>query len=226
MLLIIGCMRKNDIKKIKFNEEYEGQLNYLTKIEERNKIAQELHDKVGHTISSSIMQLEATKFLIDKDINKSRVLLESTIKILREGMDSIRLTFRNIKPPVEVIGVNRVETKIKDFSIKTGIEVSFKYKGELSEVTFSIWKIINENLEEALTNIMKYSKASRVDITMEILNKIITFKIKDDGIGFEKLSKGLGIRGMEERIGVLDGRITVDGTNGVLIVMIFPIERS
>lgn len=83
-----------------------------------------------------------------------------------------------------------MEIKIKDFSIKTGIEVSFKYKGELSEVTFSIWKIINENLEEALTNIMKYSKASRVDIAMEILNK------------------------------------TINGSNGFLIVMIFPIERS
>lgn len=41
--------------------------------------------------------------LIDKDVNKSKVILESTIKILREGMDSIRLTLRNIKQPVEVI---------------------------------------------------------------------------------------------------------------------------
>ncbi|MBZ9688965.1 histidine kinase dimerization/phosphoacceptor domain-containing protein [Clostridium estertheticum] len=73
----------------------------MSQLEERNKIAQEIHDNIGHTLSGGIMQLEGAKLLLDIDLPKSKSMVQSTINVLREGMDNIRITLKNIKPPFQ-----------------------------------------------------------------------------------------------------------------------------
>jgi signal transduction histidine kinase len=210
-------------KSLNKDAEYEMQIRYLSQIEERNKIAQEIHDNIGHTISGSLMQLEAIKFLLDRDLDKSKTLLQSTIDVLREGMESIRLTLRNIKPPSEQIGVNRLKLILHEFEVNSQIQISFFYNGDLNKISYNHWNIINSNVKEALTNILKYSKASQVKIKIQILNKYIKAEIKDNGIGNSSIKKGIGITGMEERCENVNGKLIVDGSEGFSIIMLLPI---
>ncbi|MGY0374557.1 sensor histidine kinase [Clostridium sp. JNZ J1-5] len=212
-------LNKNLIKDM----EYQSQIKYMSQIEERNKIAQEIHDNIGHTISGSLMQLEAVKLILDKDSERASDMLQSTISILREGMESIRATLRNIKPPSEQVGINRLKLMLDEFEINSGIKTNLFYNKGLEKVSYNLWRIINDNVKEALTNTIKYSKASSVKVKIEILNKFIKVEVKDNGIGSFSIKKGLGIVGIEERCENVNGKAIIDGSNGFSIIMLFPI---
>ncbi|MGH4123040.1 MAG: sensor histidine kinase [Clostridium sp.] len=218
---------KNTILFDRLNKDvqFQKQFKYMSKLEERNKIAQEIHDKIGHTLSGGIMQLEAAKLLLDIDIPKSKTMIQSTINVLREGLDNIRITLKNIKPPSEQLGINKLKLLIEEFSFNSGIMSNFLYNGNIKKITTRQWRLIYDNINEALTNTIKYSKASKVNVNIEIHNKIIKLEVKDDGIGCSNVIKGLGIIGMEERIGNEGGQVIVDGAQGFSVISIIPLDQ-
>jgi signal transduction histidine kinase len=202
--------------------EHEKQLKYTTQLEERNKMAQQLHDKLGHTVSASLMQLEAAKLLMDNDVESSKKMLQNSIDALRAGMENIRATLRDIKPPSEQVGITRIKMMLDDFSVKSSIKNKLIHNGSLDLISYSHWNIMYGNLAESLTNIMKYSKASSVSVSIEVLNKFIKMEVKDNGIGSFEIKKGLGIVGMEERAGSIGGKIIVDGSSGFSVITLLP----
>lgn len=205
--------------------QYENNIRYLSQLEERNKIAQEIHDKIGHTIAGSIMQLEASKLLLNEDKTTALQMLQSTIDNLRAGMDSIRVTLRNIKPPSEQIGVNKIKLILDEFMISSNILAVLYYSGDLEVITIKQWKILQENTKEALTNVIKYSEANKVNVNIEVLNKVIKCEIKDNGVGALNIEKGLGISGFEERIEEAGGKVIIDGSSGFSVIFLLPIEK-
>jgi signal transduction histidine kinase len=85
------------------------------------------------------------------------------------------------------------------------------------------WKIITENVTEALTNALKYSRATEISIEIHVLNRMVKAEVKDNGKGAQKVVKGLGIMGMEERTASVNGTVIVDGTNGFSVMTLLPI---
>ncbi|KOA18203.1 sensor histidine kinase DesK [Clostridium homopropionicum DSM 5847] len=203
--------------------DYQLQIKYTSQIEERNKIAQEIHDNIGHTISGSLMQLEAVKLIMTKDEEKARGMLQNTIDILREGMESIRSTLRNIKPPMQQLGINKLKLIVSEFQLSSGMKVILIYDNKIEKIAHQHWKVINDNTKEALTNSIKYSKASKIEIKIEVLNRLVKVEVKDDGNGNLNIKKGLGILGMEERCENINGKLVVDGSDGFSIIMLLPI---
>lgn len=208
-------------KKIDNFNKYLEQNEVLVSLRERNFMAQKLHDHLGHKIASSIMQLEVTKETLGKDNELSKRYLISAIENLRTGMEEIRRVLRNIKPEEKSTTIEGIKDRILKFQYDTGIKVNFKIQGDTSKLNLRILMVIEENLKEGLTNILKYSGASRVHISIYIYNKIIRVEIKDNGIGCSNIKKGLGIKGMEERMERINGRIEVYNDNGFIINMIF-----
>ncbi|MGH4118396.1 sensor histidine kinase [Clostridium sp.] len=217
---------KNSILYNKLNKDaqFHIQLKDMSQLEERNKIAQEIHDNVGHVLSGALMQLEAAKLLLGSDVPKSKLIIQSSINVLREGMNNIRNTLKNIKPPSEELGINKVKLLVKEFSLKSDMRANFLYNGTIDKITTRQWKLIYDNINEALTNVMKYSKASKVIANIEIHNKIIKLEVKDNGVGCNIIIKGLGIAGMEERVENEGGQVIVDGTQGFSVISLIPID--
>ncbi|MCY6957087.1 sensor histidine kinase [Clostridium brassicae] len=213
-------LNNSSVKDIQYGE----QIKYMSQLEERNKIAQAIHDNIGHTISGSLMQLEAIKFIMDKDTTKSKDMIQNTINVLREGMDSIRATLRNIKPPVEQIGVNKLKLILAEFEVNSRIKTNLYCEGDLGAVSMVYWKIINDSLKEILTNTIKYSNATEIKAKIEILNKIIKFQVKDNGVGCSSVIKGLGIKGIEERCENVEGKVIIDGYEGFSVILLLPIQ--
>ena len=203
--------------------EYKKQIIYTSKLQERNNIAQEIHDELGHSISGSLMQLEAAKLLVDKDSNQSKLIIQNTINVLRGGMESIRFTLKNIKPEVEELGINKIKLLVGEFNNNGKINAELYYSNELDKITYIEWKVIRENMQEVFTNIIKYSKAKKVKVNVEVLNTLIKVEIKDDGIGCFRIEKGLGLSGIEERTMNLNGKVIFDGSSGFSVIMLFPI---
>jgi len=212
---------KNNLIK---NSDYENQIKYLSQLEERNKIAQEIHDKIGHTIAGSLMQLEAAKVLLQRDKTEAEHILQNTIDTLRVGMDNIRVTLRNVKPPSEQLGLSKIKLIIDKFMLSSNIIGVLYHKGNLEIITSMQWKLLQENVLEALTNIIKHSKATKVSVSIEVLNKFIKCEVKDNGIGANKLIKGIGIIGFEERTEGAGGKVILDGSAGFSVIFLLPVE--
>lgn len=212
--------------KIQRGEALKQQLTYTAQLEERNKIAQELHDKVGHSISGSLMQLEAAKLLTVSDPDKTSSILDRVIQTLREGLESIRVTLRNIKPPSEQIGINRLQLILDDFKTQHGLKTSLTYEGDISRISPVLWKIYLENVTEGLTNILRHSNATQVSVSLHIMNRMVRLQISDNGTVDKDLKKGLGLSGMEERLCSVDGKLIIDTSRGFSLTMLTPLKEE
>jgi signal transduction histidine kinase len=210
-------------ERLNRDNDYEKQVIYSSQLEERNKIAQEMHDKIGHSISGSLIQLEASKILIADDTNKARDMIQTVINALREGMESIRATLRNIKPATEQMGINRLKLLLDDFSLNNNLKATFVYSGNLEKITHIQWKILYENSKEALTNAVKYSRASAINVNIEVLNRFVKMEIRDNGIGAHIIKKGLGLAGIEERTEGSGGKVIIDGSKGFSLITLLPV---
>ncbi|MCR8642730.1 histidine kinase [Paenibacillus sp. N1-5-1-14] len=211
-------------KKLHGNTEFIRQSEYTYKLEERNRISQEIHDQIGHSMTSALIQMEASKRLIDLDKNKAVELLQNAIQISKEGIENIRLTLKNKKPPTEQMGIHRLKLAIDEFSNMHAIQAHFTHQGNLDSITAIQWKIIQENITEALTNSMKYADATSIAIDIQVLNKFIKAMVKDNGKGSSRIKKGLGIVGMEERAAALNGTVIIDGSSGFSVTTLLPIK--
>ncbi len=212
------------ISRLDAGAEYEAQMRYLSQIEERNNLAQKIHDKVGHTLAGSIIQLEAAGLILEKDQEKAGEIVRNVTENLKDGMDSIRITLRTIKPPVEQLGINRLKLILEEFTMNHSIKTFISYTGSLEVISHLQWKIIIDNIKESLTNALKYSSATRIDVRLEVMNRLIKTEVIDNGIGALTIKKGMGLSGMEERTENAGGKLILDGSSGFSVITLLPAE--
>ena len=223
---------KKDNRKEKFIMEekvsnfnrYLEQNKVVISLRERNIMAQKLHDHLGHRITSSIMQLEVTKETLGKNNEISMKYLLSAMENLRVGMEEIRTVLRNVKPKDRTITIENIKKLLLEFQYNSGIKTHFHLEGEVEKLGVKRLIVIEENIKEALTNTLKYSKASQINVSILIYNKVARIEIKDNGQGSSTIKKGLGLIGMEERLEKINGNMKIDGSDGFTLNMILNLE--
>ena len=195
---------------------------YLAELKERNRIARDIHDSVGHTLSGILIQLQAAEKLQDKDSTKSKEIIKNCTAYLRDAVDVLRNTVHNIMPKTN-INEEYVHNVIKNFSF---CDIDYKFTGDFSRVPTEILEALAVNIREALSNASKYSNAEKVYITIDINDVYVRVHIKDNGEGAKKIHEGLGLSGMKERVYKLRGTISISGDHGFTIVFIIPLEKG
>ncbi|WP_088816252.1 MULTISPECIES: sensor histidine kinase [Listeria] len=196
----------------------------LAKLEERNALSHRIHDELGHSLSGGLIQLEACKAILYKDVDQAALLLNNAIQISQAGIEEIRKTLKETKPAQESLGVTRLKNELSQFESKYKCQTLFYAKGSLAKITQPMWYVFLQNLTEALTNSLKYSDATRIEANLVVLNKVARFEIRDNGVGAEVISKHLGLLGMEERTAKLGGNVIFQGEDGFSIITLIPIS--
>jgi signal transduction histidine kinase len=204
------------------NNEYIRQSEYTIKLEERNRLSQQIHDDVGHAVAGALIQMGAARMMLATDQEKANELLGNAIAISKEGLERIRLTLKEVKPRPEELGINRLRLFVDELSAKGTVAATLTFEGDIDAVTPIQWKIIQQNATEAVTNSLKYAKATAISIEVRVLNKFIKAVVEDNGVGTAKVVKGLGILGMEERAASAGGTVIVDGTKGFRVTTLLP----
>lgn len=212
-------------KKLLSFDKYLEQSNTLASLKERNFIAQKLHDKLGHRITGSLMQLEVTKVKMDEDTETSKKHLINAMENLRQGMDEIRLVLRNVKPRDKVIGIEDIKEELLKFEYSSGIKTTLVIEGDLDRLRLNILLIIQDNIKESLTNSAKYSKATEIKVSILIYNKIARIEVRDNGVGCQQVKMGMGLRGIEERMLGINGRLEYYNDKGFVINMLLNLEE-
>ena len=190
-------------------------------LEGRSKLAQTLHDKLGHNINGSIYQLEAVKVIMEKDPEKSKVMLQGVIDQMRGGMDEIRAILRKERPEKKEQSMLQLYKLCEDCNEK-GVAMELSTSGDISLISENYWEIILDNAFEAVTNAMKYSKCTRINVSIVVMNKMLRCSITDNGIGCGNLVDGMGISGMRSRVRAVGGTISFETESGFAVNMLLP----
>ncbi|MGL4875052.1 MAG: sensor histidine kinase [Clostridium sp.] len=218
-----------DELKEKFYKNIEGQKEYkslskqnlvLAKLDERNRIGSEMHDKIGHVLAGSIMRLEASKIVLDKDKEKGLEMMDEAISNLRTGMDDIRHIIHKITPQADEMGINKIKRELEEKFLNSNIKINFNALGNIDKIKFSEWIIFEKIIMELSTNTLKYAKCKNIYVEIQALNKITRLSFKDDGVGTYKLSKGFGLSKIEEMVIKNNGTITINTIGGFEVIII------
>lgn len=191
-------------------------------LEEREKLSQTLHDKLGHNINGSLYQLEAVKVIMEKEPEKSKKMIQAVIDQLRNGMDEIRIILRKERPKKYKLALLQLEKLCNDCRIK-GVEAELITEGELKNIPEKYLEIILDNAYEAVSNSMKYAMCSRIKISVYVLNQMIRCSISDNGVGCKEVIDGMGISGMRKRIREVNGILDFETEIGFTINMLLPL---
>ncbi|WP_234123592.1 sensor histidine kinase [Clostridium hydrogenum] len=191
---------------------------HIAEVSERNRIAREIHDSVGHKTAGVLIELQAAYKLMDRNPLKAKEVLAKSIDALSETVTIIRDTVHNIKPN-EKLGIEYIKNIIRNFSF---CPVELKFTGDFNSVKPNYIEIMASNIKEALTNTAKYSRASKVDISIDINELYLRLYIKNNGVSCNNIKEGLGLSGMRERVNNVGGSITIDSHDGFTIVCVIP----
>jgi len=191
---------------------------HIAEVNERNRIARNIHDNIGHSIAGIYMQLQVVDKLYDKDENKAKEVLKKSIEGLSNSLNVLRDTVHNIKPKEE-FGIQYIVNIIDKFKF---CDIEFNYSGNLNLLSPQHMELIAVNIKEALTNASKYSNATKIKISIDITDNYTRIYIKDNGIGTSNFKEGFGISGMRERVRNFGGSLNVSSEDGFIIVFIIP----
>lgn len=193
-------------------------------LEEKTRLSQTLHDKLGHNINGSIYQLEAVKVLLEKDPETSKNMVQAVIDQLRTGMDEIRSILRRERPEKYKLAILQLQRLCEECE-SMGINAELVTKGDLSEVSEKYLEIVLDNACEAVSNALKYAHCTKIEITIVVMNKILRCTISDNGVGCGELVDGMGIAGMRRRMRSANGILDFNTEAGFSINMLLPMKE-
>lgn len=204
-------------------EQYSTQIERMTLLEERYRLARELHDTIGHTFTSLILGMETLhKHIATKEGNHK---LENLIQLTRSGLDDIRKQVHQMASPDEAMSLNQSLMHIMDsFSANTGIHTVFRSLGEPSPVMNQVKLVLSRCLQEALTNASRHGLASKIQVVLHYDRTHLMLQIQDNGQGTQQLHFGFGLNSMKERLTALQGQLSVDSRvdSGTIITCTLP----
>lgn len=211
-------------------QSYALQVEDLASAQERNRIAREIHDSLGHALTALNVQMQTASRLWSVDLdqaqeffNQAQRLGEIAMKEVRQSVSTLREDVQEDRPLEEII-----RSLVEDFRRGTGISTTTKIDLKVSVPPLFV-KTLYRIVQEALTNICKYAQAKEVQIQLTATNNSVRLSVEDDGKGFSLNQKmtGFGLQGMQERVAVNKGRfdIKTEPGAGCVITVELPVYQ-
>lgn len=197
-------------------ELYSETLEELTILRERNRISREIHDSVGHTLSTIIIQLQALPYVFTNDYDKGKAMVDGVVEFTKNGLENVRRTVKELKPTDfdNLQGIFALKEMASNFEKMTGVKIRLILSREKwilnSDQSFTIYRIA----QEVLSNSLRHGKAASVDISLQFFHDELCLYIKDNGIGASEINKGFGLKGVEDRVKSLGGNMDIHTETG------------
>jgi two-component system, NarL family, sensor histidine kinase DesK len=202
-------------------EDANKRISELVKQEERQRIARDLHDTLGQKLSLIGLKSDLARKLVYKDPEQAKAELKDVQQTARTALSEVRTMvsqMRGIRLEDEIV-------RIKQILAAAEIELIIDDTSNIPDTSLFLENILSMCLKEAVTNVVKHSGADTCEISVEEHENELTIKVKDDGIGLQKdkdLSRGSGLRGMEERLDFVNGTLEIISDHGTTLVMRVP----
>ncbi|MEM9451736.1 MAG: sensor histidine kinase [Cyanobacteria bacterium P01_A01_bin.3] len=227
---LLECSIKQELNRT--NEQlqsYALKIEDMAAVQERNRIARNIHDSLGHVLTSLNIQLSTAVKLWPVDVTKAQPFLEQAQQLGIAAMKEVRHSVSTLREentdeqPLEA----KLDDLIESFRASTGISVYSDHNG-CHPLPPCIAKTIFRLAQEALTNVSKHAQAADVHLHLWATKKLVCLSVTDNGVGFDPnlVKLGFGLQGMQERIAAVNGRFTIETNTGAGCSLVFEIPLA
>jgi two-component system sensor histidine kinase DesK len=195
-----------------------AEIEQLAAIAERECIARDLHDVLGHTLSLIVLKAELAVKLSSRDPERAAREMHDVEDVARRTLQDVRHAIRGYRATLAE-EIERSRTMLKASRIADDFDVAPHTLPHAVEETLAL------ALREAVTNVVRHSGASRCNVSLSCDVASVTLVVHDDGRG-SSASPGLGLRGMRERVEEVGGSLDISGRDGMRITVTLPLPSG
>jgi signal transduction histidine kinase len=200
-------------------------------VEERQRLAREIHDTLAQGFTSIVMHLEAAEGALPDEVAALRQHLDQARQMAREGLVQARRLVWAMRPQIleRTSLPEAIERVVEQWAGASEVEAGANITGEACPLPPIVEVALLRAVQEALANVRKHARARRVCVTLSYMGDVVVLDVQDDGAGFDPELPGttgaFGLAGMRERVEQLDGSLVVESMpgGGTTLVVEIPI---
>jgi two-component system sensor histidine kinase DesK len=193
------------------------EIERLAKVAERERIARDLHDLLGHTLSLIVLKSELTGKLIDRDPERARQEIRELEQVSRNALNEVREAVRGYRSGNLWSEMARARTTLETAGVSVDCQADSIHLPPAQE------NVIALALREGVTNIVRHANATRCAIRVTVAEGRCAMEIEDNGCGGTAV-EGNGLRGMRERAEALGGTVKREVNNGCRLALALPLN--
>ncbi len=212
---IFFAQRTRHIEKLRRAHD---EIEHLAKIAERERIARDLHDVLGHTLSLITLKSELAGKLIDRDVAQAKKEIHDVEQTARQALADVRQAIGGYRSKGLVEEIKHARAILETAGVKADVR---SMPVTLSATHESVLALV---LREAVTNVVRHAQARHCRVQLERMNGHCRLEIQDDGRGGIS-PEGNGLRGMRERVEALGGSVERDTRRGTRLTIELPVEN-
>lgn len=195
---------------------------------ERERIARDVHDSVGHALVTAHLHVRLAERDLDHSPLASASALDLARTALQTGLEDLRATVRALNVPEDQAPC--VATSIRTLIMSYGgpeLATSFELRGSLTPLPAHACLSIYRVAQESLTNVVKHAQASRVRVELDFTNSDLMMRIADNGVGLSSaMREGFGLAGIRARIQILGGQLALRHDDGLVLEASVPLPNQ
>jgi two-component system, NarL family, sensor histidine kinase DesK len=212
----IAQQKRADSKLRMANDEIEQ----LAAVAERERIARDLHDVLGHTLSVIVLKAELAGRLIERDPQRAAEEISDVEKTARTALSEVREAIGGYRSQGLPAEMERART------ILNAADVALSCESTLPKVTAEAETVLCLTVREAVTNIVRHAGAKHCRMRFETTkDNYLSLLVEDDGT-HAVVNEGNGLRGMRERVQAMDGRFSINTHEGTALLIELPVARQ
>ncbi len=195
--------------------EYAAKVEELTVAQERNRLAREIHDGLGHYLTAIDIQLKAASAMAAQDpdsvqtaLRNAQTLTSEALADVRRSISSLRADPSTGRPLAETLNLLLAETRAA--GLQAELAVNGAARPLAQQVEFTLYRAA----QEGLTNVRKHAQASRVVLELEYIEHAVRLRVQDNGAGASETSGGFGLIGLQERVQLVNGSLEIETSPG------------
>lgn len=194
--------------------EFASQVEELAISKERNRLAREIHDGLGHYLTTIHMQIQAAQAVMPQDPAKAAEMMEKAQNLSQEALHEVRRSVSSLRSEEELPVPARIEKLLKDGETPN-LQTAFKMIGKSRELDSKKSVTLFRAAQEGFSNTRKHAEASNFTITLDYSTpETVRMTIHDDGQGTNKIDGGFGLIGLRERLNVVEGECEIFTSKG------------
>ncbi len=209
---LISALRMGASQRLLLAQE---QIEHLAKLAERERIARDMHDVLGHTLSVVVLKSELAGKLLGADLERARQEIGEVEQIARKALSEVREAIRGYRTDGIAAEIARARRTLD----AAGVRLQWQAQSVRLEPAHE--SVLSLVLREAVTNILRHAGATSCRLELTADARATHLMVQDDGRGASEYS-GNGLRGMRERVEALGGRLRIDSRQGTCLTVDIP----
>ena len=183
---------------------------------ERKRIAREIHDTLGHALTGISAGIDAVKVVVDIDTNRAKEQLNNVSVVVRDGIRDVRGSLNKLRPgALENNTLKEALIKIiREYEAISNLEIHLLYKWDNIDLDIAKEDIVFRVIQESITNSVRHGHAKTIWIELLEEEEAYVMTIQDDGVGFDELHYGYGLKQMQERLMIIGGSVRFENRDG------------